>query len=158
MVWKLVTSVWEHQEEELGSFQTYGVAELCKGSNIKGRVGKEWSASSDSWKVISAAASREDQKNYTLGKWYDRYGSNDSFLPVNGKKQTGITMNFFTILPVYIVLSMKSQGIMIIPLNKWIVFRIITNPTLFKSLIVKASVQSSFQVLERINFPLETRK
>lgn len=58
VVWKLLTSVWEHQGEELGSFQTYGIDELCKGSNIKGKVRKESSASSDSCKVISAAASR----------------------------------------------------------------------------------------------------
>lgn len=52
---------------------------------------------------------------------------------------------------------MKSQGIVNIPLNKLFVFKIITTPTLFKSPIVKASVQS-FQVLERIIFSLETRK
>lgn len=77
---------------------------------------------------------------------------------MSGKKQTGITMNSFTILPVCIVLSMKSQGIVTIPLKKLTVFRIITSSTLFKSPIVKASVRSSFQVLECINFSLETRK
>lgn len=125
---------------------------------MKDRVGKEWSASSDSWKVISAAASTADWKNDSLGKWSDRYGNNESFFPVSGKKQTGITMNSFTILPVCIVLSMKSQGIVTIPLKKLTVFRIITSSTLFKSPIVKASVRSSFQVLECINFSLETRK
>lgn len=48
-------------------------------------------------------------------------------------------MNFFTILP---VLSMESQGIVNIPLNKLFVFKIITSPALFKSPMVKASVQS----------------
>lgn len=67
-------------------------------------------------------------------------------------------MNFVTILPVCIVLSMKSQGIVSIPLNKLFVFKIIISPTLFKSPIVKAFVKSSFQVLECINFSLETRK
>lgn len=67
-------------------------------------------------------------------------------------------MNFFTFLLVCIVLSMKSQEIVNIPLNKLFVFTIITSPTLFKNPIVKASVQSSFQVLEHMNFSLETRK
>ena len=67
-------------------------------------------------------------------------------------------MNYFTALLVSIVLSMKSQGITNIPLNKLTVIRIITSSTLFKSLTVKASAHSSFQVLECINFSLETRK
>lgn len=53
-----MTSVCEHQEEELRNFQTHGVGELCKGSSVRGRVGKEPSSSSDSWKLISTAASK----------------------------------------------------------------------------------------------------
>lgn len=67
-------------------------------------------------------------------------------------------MNYFTDLLVCIVLSTKSRGMANIPLNKLTVIRIITRSTLFKSLIVKASVHSSFQVLECIYFSLETRK
>lgn len=52
-------------------------------------------------------------------------------------------MNFFTLLPVCIALSMKSQEIVNIPLNELFVFTIIASPTLFKSPTVKASVQSS---------------
>lgn len=69
-----------------------------------------------------------------------------------------LSMNSFTALPVCIVLSMKSQGIANIPLNKLTVIRIITSLTLFKSLIVKASAHSSFWVPECIDFSLETRK
>lgn len=113
---------------------------------------------------VTAAAADSEKVTHLVGS-FDRHGSEESFFPSerqgterNYCGKILLSMNHFTALLVCIVLSMKSQGIANIPLNKLTVIRIITSSTLFKTLIVTASVHSSSQVLKCINFSLEIRK